>query len=142
MRKVLLVVLTLALGACAHVEPGTTPGLDTETPVSEKPAVNAFVQEARTQTQAGELDAAARAYERALRIEPRNALLWHYLAQVRLQQGKLDQAESLAAKSDTLAGSNRPLRGSNWRLIGDARAKKGDNLGADAAFGKAATFEQ
>ena len=65
---------------------------------------------------------AAALLERALRIEPRNAQLWHRLAQVRLQQGQYHLAESLAQKSSALARDNPELQEKNTRLLKQARA--------------------
>jgi cytochrome c-type biogenesis protein CcmH/NrfG len=79
---------------------------------------------ARADTAAGRLPNAAATLERALRIEPRNARLWHELGQVRLRQRDYAQAESLAARSNTLAGSDAELRAANQRLIDDARARR------------------
>ena len=46
------------------------------------------------------------------------------LAQVRFRQQNYGQAESLAVRSNTLAGSDAELRAMNQRLIDDARAAK------------------
>jgi tetratricopeptide (TPR) repeat protein len=72
-----------------------------------------------------------------LRIEPRNPLLWHELARLRLEQGQYRQAENMAAKSNMLAGANRYLQAENWRIIGEARSRRGDLQGAREAFEKA-----
>jgi Flp pilus assembly protein TadD len=85
--------------------------------------VLALVEKAEAQRAAGDLDGAAATLERALRIERRNAHLWNRLAQVRLQQGQYDQARSLAAKSDALAGDAPGLLRDNARIR--ARAAKG-----------------
>lgn len=122
------------LVACAGVE--TAP-----TPVSNTGAVVAFVESAHTALAAGRHEDAATALERALRIEPRNAALWHELARVRLSQGQYDQAGSLATKSNALAGANKSLRARNWRLLAEVRAQAGDRAGAEAADAKAAALE-
>ena len=75
--------------------------------------------------------------ERALRIEPRNPVLWHELARIRLEQGQYRQAENMAAKSNMLTGTNRYLKAKNWRIIGEARNRLGDLQGAREAFEKA-----
>ncbi|MEJ2154345.1 MAG: tetratricopeptide repeat protein [Desulfobacteraceae bacterium] len=54
------------------------------------------------------VDEARANLERAVRIEPRNPLLWQELARVQLEQGQYRQAENMAAKSNTLAGG-RPV---------------------------------
>ena len=65
--------------------------------------------------------AAAASLERALRIEPRNAVLWNRLAHVRYEQKQYALASSLAAKSNTLAGRDAALRADNDRLIKQAK---------------------
>jgi hypothetical protein len=93
-------------------------------PRAETTAVAGLMESARADTAAGRLPNAAASLERALRIEPRNARLWHELAQVRLRQRDYAQAESLAARSNTLAGTDADLRAANQRLIDDARARR------------------
>jgi tetratricopeptide (TPR) repeat protein len=107
-------------------------------PVSDNNAVTALADTARLDAANGKPDAAAASFERALRIEPRNPVLWHELAKLRLQQGQYLQAEGLAAKSNGWAGGNKALRAGNWRIIGQARLKRGDYPGAQTAFDKAA----
>jgi len=107
-------------------------------PASNNNAVVALVNSARTDVAANKFDAAGATLERALRIEPRNPALWQELARIRLQQGDSQQVESLAAKSNGLAADNKTLRAENWRLIGQARLKRGDHQGAQTAFNKAA----
>jgi tetratricopeptide (TPR) repeat protein len=93
-------------------------------PRAETTAVAGLMDSARADTAAGRLPNAAATLERALRIEPRNARLWHELGQVRLRQRDYAQAESLAARSNTLAGSDPDLRAANQRLIDDARSRR------------------
>lgn len=107
-------------------------------PVSDNNAVNALIDAARTDAANGKIDAAAASLERALRIEPSNPGLWQALAKLRLQQGQYQQAEGLAARSNGWAGDNKAVRAENWRLIGEARLKRGDYPGAQSAFDKAA----
>lgn len=105
---------------------------------SDNSAVVALLRKSESQSSAGQLDAASASLERALRIEPRNPVLWQKLARVRLEQKDYPQAENLAAKSNSLAGKDRRLRADNWRIIGEARSKRGDRVGAKAAFDRAA----
>jgi predicted Zn-dependent protease len=91
------------------------------------------METARADAAAGRLANAAASLERALRIEPRNPRLWQELARVRLQQGQYVQAESVAARSNSWAGSDSSLRAENWRLIAQAREARGDADGARAA---------
>ncbi len=129
LTKVALLVSVLLLSACA-----TTPF--EETPVSGNPAVIALANTARGDTAAYQYAKAAASLERALRIEPRNARLWHELAQVRMQQEEYRQAESLAQRSNRFAGSDKKLRSANWKLIAESRKELGNMSGAQKALEK------
>jgi predicted Zn-dependent protease len=95
--------------------------------------VVALLDRAEKQANTGDLDAAAVTLERAIRIDPRNPVLWHHLATVRLAEGESLEAEQLAAKSNSLAAGNRSLQARNWELIAQARHYRGDPAGARAA---------
>lgn len=131
-RWIFLLITALFLGGCAVLQTGIPP-----TQPSDNAAVIALLNKAKNQSAAGRMDEAGANLERALRIEPRNPVLWHELARVRLEQGQYRQAENMAAKSNMLVGTNRSLRAQNWRIIGEARSRRGDVQGARKAFEKA-----
>lgn len=106
-------------------------------PRPQSPAVVALLDNANRQAGSGNLDSAAAALERALRIEPRNAALWQRLADIRLRQKQPDQAESLALKSNTLAVGDAATQAGNWRIIAKARRARGDAAGAAQADSRA-----
>jgi len=106
-------------------------------PVSENGAVLALVDSAQADMDTGQTDNAAAKLERALRIEPQNPVLWQKLAKLRLEQGQYQQAEGLAARANGWSGNDKQLRAENWRIIGQARLKRGDYAGAQTAFDKA-----
>ena len=87
-------------------------------------AVRALLERARKQQAAGDLVGAANTLERAVRIEPGNALVWNRLAHVRLEQGRYTQAAGLAAKSKALAGGDAVLKADNDRIIARANAHR------------------
>jgi predicted Zn-dependent protease len=95
--------------------------------------VVALLGQAENQANNGDLGAAAASLERAIRIEPRNPLLWYHLATVRLAQQEAAQAEQLAVKSNSLAAGNHVQQSRNWQLIARARRAQGDAAGAGAA---------
>lgn len=96
-----------------------------------KRAVTVLMQRAEEQRRGGDLDGATVSLERALRISPEDAVLWHELAEVRMAQKQHHLVVQLAAKSNALAGpQDYGLRSSNWRLIADARRAQGDTSGA------------
>jgi len=103
-------------------------------PVPANAAIASLVTSARADAAAGRLTNAAASLERALRIEPRNPHLWQELARVRLKQGDYQQAESVAARSNSWAGNDSRLRAENWRLIAQARDARGDAAGSRAAL--------
>ncbi|MFV1997282.1 MAG: tetratricopeptide repeat protein [Acidiferrobacterales bacterium] len=127
-NSVLLLVILL-LPACA-----TTPLK--ETPVSGNPAVLVLANTARSDIAVYQYGKAAASLERALRIEPRNARLWHDLAQVRLKEEEYQQAESLALRSNRFAGRDDVLRSANWKLIAESRKELGNMSGAQRALEK------
>lgn len=107
-------------------------------PAAVNPAVVSLLNTASAQARAGDYPRAAATLERAIAIEPGNAWLWHRLADTRLKEGRLDQAASLAAKSNSLAASDRSLQADNWRLIAEVRRRQGDAGAAAAAESEAA----
>lgn len=106
-------------------------------PPPSPPAVLALLEEADAAGGAGQWDASAATLERAIRIQPRNPMLWHRLAKTRLQQGQFQAAEDLAKKSNVFAGGDQELVKQNWLLIAAARRQKGDREGAQDAEAKA-----
>ena len=105
-------------------------------------SVAALLDSADKYVKSNQLDKAGAALERALRIEPRNAGIWHDLAQIRLHQGQYQQAESLASKSNNLAGGNRSLQSRNWKVIASARRATGNAAGAEEAEARATQFSR
>lgn len=156
-----VVLLALSLGACgglsrndrpAQVEQRTTPqptaqhGSETQIAAYSPPAqpriarpqpkraVSVLMRRADEQRQAGDLDGATVSLERALRIEPGDAMLWHRLAEVRQAERRHALVLQLAAKSNALAApDDHELRSRNWRLIAAARRSLGDSRGAREA---------
>jgi Tfp pilus assembly protein PilF len=125
--RYLAAVVVLIAGCATVPEPAPAPAPEPP-PVpaahSENIAIAGLMENARADLAAGRLANAAAALERALRIEPRNPRLWQELARVRLKQGEYAQVESLAARSNTWAGTDEGLRAENLRLIEAARAAR------------------
>jgi Tfp pilus assembly protein PilF len=131
-RWLFISITILLLGGCAALRTDAPP-----VQPSDNTAVMALLSKAKNHSAAGRMNEAGANLERALRIEPRNPLLWHELARVRLEQGQYRQAENMAAKSNMLAGTHRYLQADNWRIIGEARSRRGDLQGAREAFERA-----
>ena len=143
--RTLLVIGLLLLAGCAvpPQQPQEQTGFDLEPTPTDQPQIRpspqtskaalALLAKARQAANEGQLSVAEAQLERALRIEPQNAVLWHYMAKLRLHQGQLGQAAGLAAKSNSLDQDDRQLQADNWRIIAHARYQKGDKAGAESA---------
>jgi tetratricopeptide (TPR) repeat protein len=161
-RLLFLLLVTLGLSACAEqttksvelvpVEERNMP-VEKAQPAIVKPeiindgkskAVNkkkesvivALLENAKQFSNEGQSEKAAATIERALRIEPKNALLWHHLAAVRLQQQQWQQAIVMARKSNALAVNNTQLKSDNWALIAAAYDSLGNKKKANEARNK------
>jgi len=102
----------------------------------QEPVIIALLGDADKYSEQGQSAKAAATIERALRIEPRNAVLWHRLSMVRFQQQQWQQTIAMARKSNALAASNNSLKSKNWGLIAKAYDKLGDKHKADEARNK------
>lgn len=118
----LVLVISLALGGCAGERAATGSPHQIGVMPDAGRAVHTLLARAESHEQQEQWEQAAALLERALRIEPRNARLWHRLAKIRLQQGRYAMAESLAQKSNALARDDAELRRHNHELIEAARA--------------------
>ena len=150
-RLAILLMSSVLLAACAAPAPpsggtagprgGGQAGPAASEPVTSSVVARLLVQ-ARQAERVGDLSATEANLERALRIEPRNARLWHYMARLRMAQKAYPEAASLAAKSNSLAQGNRALHHDNWRLISQALTLQGDSEAAAAAAARAAAFKE
>jgi len=134
---ILVSCLPLLLAACA----GGSQAVRSQPETRGAGAVNTLGASAEQERRAGRLDNAALLYERALRIEPYNAGLWHGFARVRYAQESWRQAQTLATKSNTLARGDRELSIANWTLIGDAHRELGEDNAARDAYDRAAALK-
>lgn len=135
-RLPLLAALSFWLAACAPLAPAPDAEPAPETPeVTEaplSPALLALLDRAAAFSAAGDLDDAAAALERALRLAPEEPELWYRLAAVRFAQGDWVAAEAMALRSIDRDGSG-VWRRANWQLIAEARRQAGDREGAREA---------
>jgi cytochrome c-type biogenesis protein CcmH/NrfG len=122
MRTVYWMLMLLLLIGCAGKQTESEmPFADIGAKEDTSRVVVSLMSRVERHEQQAQWEKAAALLERALRIEPRNAFLWHRLAKIRLQQGRYAMAESLAQKSNALAGDNKTLKQRNAELIEAAR---------------------
>ena len=93
---------------------------------STSPVIVALLDDADQYEHSGKSNEAAATLERALRIEPKNPLLWQRLGALHLRQGNWQQAIAMAKKSNFLAADNKKLQLTNWKIIEQASAAQGD----------------
>ncbi len=149
LRSLVVLIPLISLAACTSMRgpdgasdgPGMSGTADPSVQPSSNPAVIALLDKARADASAGQSPNATATLERALRIEPRNPVLWQELAMVKLENGDYAQAENFAARSNTWAGANKRLQAKNWRIISEARELRGNNEGAQAALQRARALE-
>jgi tetratricopeptide (TPR) repeat protein len=134
-RRALIAVVPCAL-ALAQVGCATRGGVQTDATAESLPAVQSLVDSARAASAEGRFDDAAADLERALRLQPENAVLWRELALVRRDQGQWDQAVSLALRSNSFADED--LQRDNWGFRAECRRALGAAAGALEAAGRAA----
>lgn len=123
-----LLLLALVLTGCAGGLTDSGPDAASEEMGATQDtgrAVSTLLAKVEIQESQAHWERAAALLERALRIEPRNAQLWHRLAKIRLQQGRYAMAESLAQKSNSLAKDDEALKRRNAELIEIARRAVG-----------------
>lgn len=148
MHKVYLLLLIMLLGACASQEqrpaytlpPGTASLMELRERAKAAYAQHDFVESrqlylqltqaapseptfwfrlANSQVQLGELDVAVESYQQALRLDSRDAKIWHNLGVARLRQ-----AQASLIRSVRVAGGDKTKVGEASASL----AKKIDNL--------------
>ena len=87
------------------------------------PAVTELSDAALAAEQQGDLDQAALLLERALRIQPRDPELLQHMAEIRLERGEWEQAESFASRSFDVGPRLGELCQRNWRTIALSRER-------------------
>ncbi|MES2663012.1 MAG: tetratricopeptide repeat protein [Pseudomonadota bacterium] len=101
---------------------------------SQSPVVADLLSQAQAHVSAGKHLEAAAVLERALRIAPQSADVYHRLAEVRLFQGNYAESEQLARRALSLLDTQSNLHQSLWLLIAESRNQRGDRTGAEEAF--------
>lgn len=88
-------------------------------PAPKQPSAIAadFSRQAEQATLQGRPDLAIAILERGLRAAPKEAMLWTQMAEVKLQQQQYEQARALAAKSNSLAGTDITVSQKNHWII-------------------------
>lgn len=100
-------------------------------------ATKSLVTQATTQRKSRNFVQAAATLERALRIEPKNPLLWIEYGQLRMDEKNFTQAESMARKALASAIGDLRTQANAWRLIADSYKARNRNGEAQQAYERA-----
>lgn len=106
-------------------------------PATLSPASRALVTQAQSQRQKGDLPGATISLERALRIEPRNPLLWIEMGRLRMDQRNYAQADAMGRKALSMSIGDGRTQSQAWLLIADALRARGRVPEAQEALAKA-----
>jgi hypothetical protein len=121
--------------------PETVPPQPSPEPVVREPtltaASRALVGQAQVQMASKNYPVAASSIERALRIEPDNALLWIELGKIRLAEGNYVQAENMGRKAASMSVRAPRAQSASWQLIADSLRARGKNVEARDAQARA-----
>jgi len=99
------------------------------------------VSQAQAQRRKGDLPGATVSLERALRIEPKNPLLWLEMGRLRMDQRNYPQAENMARKALSMSVGDDSTQSAAWRLIADSLRARDRNPEAEEALERARTLE-
>lgn len=99
----------------------------------QNPAVKQLIGNAREAEAAGRYDDAAVSIERALRIHPRDPELLQLMAEILLQKQDYAQALNFATRPYDAGPRVGELCSRNWRTMGVAHERLGDNAAARRA---------
>lgn len=111
-------------------------------PAKLSPASQALVTQAQAQRQRGDLPGATVSLDRALRIEPRNPLLWIEMGRLRMDQRNYAQAEAMGRRALSFAVGDPRTQSAAWTLIADSLKARGRNPEAQDALERAGELSQ
>ena len=99
--------------------PARSPVIVTPAPAAPASAASTLLASVDAAIAEGDLERAAALSERALRINPRDALFWYRLASVRAQQGRASEAEGFARRALSYSSGDPALTGQINALLRD-----------------------
>lgn len=149
-KKLVFIGLAISLAGCSvlQISPVHYTSRDAQsTTVSYQPQqheIRRLWERAETARSENDLRAAGQALSKALRMDPKDPVLWSRLAEVRYLQNSFLIAEQFAWRSIMLAESqqNPVLAYRNWLIISATRRVRGDTVGARDAQQQAHKLHQ
>jgi len=120
----LLMLLILLLAGCQWAAMSPPPRPEPE-PAAVAPPSGPLLASAQQALARDDLAGAEGYLERAIRLDSRNPLLWHTLAQTKYRQGDYPQTIQLCRRSNALLPPNASLLRENLRLMAAAHRQLG-----------------
>lgn len=132
--RLILVSVLLMLAACAArvADPMAPMSMPPEDPLNGS-AAETLWQQAVAAREQNQLSAAGRYLERALYMQPESSWLYRELAELRLREGDPQSAEVMAQRALRLAPRRPFYQAALWQLVATARARQGNEDGAERA---------
>ena len=126
-RTRLMTLLLSGLLAACSPEPRVNPYQASPVPASPRvdDAVLQLQREAVAAFDRGAYQQAIERLQRAIRIEPRNPLSWHYLAQIYWRSGDFARCVDMAQRSQSYGAGDERLESINARLLANCREEAG-----------------
>ncbi|MFH7324988.1 hypothetical protein [Desulfurivibrio sp. C05AmB] len=121
----LLILLILLLAGCQWAAMSPPPPRPEPEPIAVAPPSSPLLASAQQALARDDLAGAEGYLERAIRLDSRNPLLWHTLAQTKYRQGDYPQTIQLGRRSNALLPPNSSLHRENLRLMAAAHRQLG-----------------
>lgn len=116
-----ILIVLLAMGGCVQPKHTAVNSAQRMLPMVNNPhlpeVIIALINQSDEQYFKHDLNAALATLERAVRIDPRLPEVWSRMAQVYLDQGKLEQARQHAKRSNSVLKNNMALKDFNDNII-------------------------
>jgi Tfp pilus assembly protein PilF len=121
----LAVFAALSLGAACSVVPEVPPDNRYQRDVESGQSVSEPIRQLHNQALAaineGQYQLAIDTLQRAIKIEPRNAWSWHYLADIHMRQGELNRCLAMIDRSHSYVNNDEQLDNANELLRAQCR---------------------
>ena len=116
-RLVIIAMLVLGVACSVSQKPANRYQSDIEIDQPEASPVTELQSQALAAIKRNEYQQAINYLQRAIKIQPRNAWNWHYLAQAYWHDGNYDQCLAMIDRSSSYGSYDQPLSSANEKLL-------------------------
>jgi len=119
--SVFFILVSSLLSGCTQPKLDAVNATNSVLPVADSrnlpEVIQSLIQQSDQQYLNKDLSGSLATLERAVRINPRYAEVWSRMAQIYLQQGKVEQAKQHAKRSNSVIKNNAQLKAFNDNII-------------------------